>query len=235
MATTNKTTHTDVFRFVGAQEYIASGSASELPWRKTLVGSATVGNVAGGVELELVTTAEGESARLSFGDILSYDIDDLVSIEFLFNLTSAAFTNSTVFLGMASAGNATIDTIGEMAGFRMDATLALKAESDDGTNNNDDVATGLTLTSGLWTRARIDFATGVQTVGPPGISKGGKGCLLFSAGQGAVRPVLRNSTLFDMSNYTGGLQPYVQYQKALSADAGTLVIKEILVETRQFV
>jgi hypothetical protein len=228
-----KDTHIHRFDFVGATEFVASGSVSPIPFRKTLVGSATLGNKADGAELALIVTTEAESARLSFADILSFDIDDLISFYTRIKVTSEAFTNSSLFVGLASAGNATIDTIANMAGFRMDGTLALKAETDDNVNNVDDIAVGLTPASGQWVDLAIDFASGIQTVGPPGISKGGKGCVQFYAGTSSTGMRRRcPNQLFDMSNYTGGLQPYIQLQKASSADVATCHVDFIEIVTK---
>jgi hypothetical protein len=236
---TNRTTREDRFAFLGATELVASGSVSPIPWRKTLVAGGTAGNVAGGMQLALTSTSEAQSARLSFADILTYDIDDLESIEFLVKLTSAAFTNTSMIIGVASAGNATINTIAEQASFGINGSLALFCETDDGTTDNDDEATGITLVSGSWTRLVIDFATGVKTISP-GPSKGGKADVRFSAGQylsttsnAAMRRVCQNKN-FDMSAYAAGLQPYVQLQKASSADVATLLVAEICVKTRLF-
>jgi len=105
----NRTTREDRYSFAGNQQIVATGSVSELPWRKVLVGSATVAGAADGMTLTLVSTNEAESARFSFDDVLSYDIDEILYAEFLVKLTSSTLTNSSAIIGMASAGNATLD------------------------------------------------------------------------------------------------------------------------------
>ncbi len=225
----NRETIIDKFYFVGATELVASGSVSPIPWRETVVAGGVITGVADGAQLALDATSEAQSARLSFADILTYDIDELLWAEFVVKFTSAALTNVSAIIGMASAGNATINTIANQASFGINGTTALFCESDDGTTDNDDIATGLTLTTATWNRLRIDFSTGVTTVSP-GTSLGGKSNILFTAGVngGAMRPVAQG-TRFSLAAYTGGLQPYVQLQKASSTDVASLIVSSICV------
>jgi hypothetical protein len=237
---TNRSMTIDRFDFRGAIELVNSGSVSPIPWRRTIVGAAppTIGGTADGMTAAFTSTSEAQSLRLSFADVLSYDIDDLIYFETLVRITSATLTNVSAIIGMASAGNAVINTIGEQASFGINGSLALFCETDDGTRDNDDIATGLTLTTGAWTRLRIDFATGTTTVSP-GPSLGGKSNIQFYAGtatSSANIPMRRVAlgTRFDMSAYSGGLQPYVQFQKASSTDVGSLSVKYIEVGCRDF-
>ena len=118
---------------------------------------------------------------------------------------------------MASARANDPDSITALALFRLYGTTAINCETDDGTNNNDDKATGFTLGTTL-KRFTIDFASGVKTVSPPSPSVGGKSNVLFSCdgGDNVLRPVCRN-TLFDMGNYSAGLQLFAQIQKGASS------------------
>ena len=119
---------------------------------------------------------------------------------------------------MASARNDAIDTIGEAALFRVigsGSTTNLVVESDDGTNNNDDIATGTTLVN-AYKKLVISFANGTADV-------------RFYVDGARVAA----SQLFDMSNYTGGLQPYFQLQKSSDANANSVVIDYVRVKSRR--
>lgn len=225
----------DDFRFNGAMSPPAVGSADGGPWVKKVTavsGTPGVSAVTGKLKMIFTSNAQVENLCLYFGDQLAYDIDDLIRADFWVDVPTALDATTSLAIGMASARNDAIDSIAEAALFRAIGDNNLVVESDDGTNNNDDIATGMTL--GTTTkRLSIDFATGVQTVGPPGTSKGGKGHVLFSADdvRGNLAPVARNQ-LFDMSNYSGGLQPFVQLQKTSDANQDYVQIKRVRIEYR---
>jgi len=108
---------------------------------------------------------------------------------------------------------------------------AVVVETDDGTNDKDDIATGVTLVA-QFKRFAIDF-TGIQTREPPLTSLGGKGNVAFLAGNsyGQLRRVA-SGTLFDMSNYSSGLQLYFQIQKTSDNNTDALTILEASVEVK---
>lgn len=226
----------DDFRFNGAMAPPAVGSADGGPWVKTVdasSGTPGVSAVNGKLKMIFTSNTQAENLCLYFGDQLPYDIDELIRADFWVDVPATLDSATQLAFGMVSARNDDIDTIGEAALFRLIANNNVVVETDDGTNNNDDVSTGLTL--GTTTRRfSIDFATGVQTVAPPGVSKGGKGSIEFSAenSQGLLRPVARN-TLFDMSNYAGGLQPFVQLQKTSDANQDYVQVKRVRIEYRE--
>jgi hypothetical protein len=206
------------------------------PWVKTDTsenGTPVVSAVNGKMKLLFDNTSEIQNVSLSFGGQLPYDIDELVRADFWVDVPATLDAATSIAIGMISARNDAIDSIAEAALFRLIGSNALVVETDDGTNNNDDVATGIEL--GTTTRRlSIDFASGVQTVAPPGVSKGGKGSVLFSAenASGLLRPVAQNQ-LFDMSNYAGGLQPFVQIQKTADTNVDFVQIKRVRIEYRQ--
>ncbi len=181
--------------------------------------------------LNLTATNEEQNLCLYMGDVLRYDIDQLIRVEWLAKLTSAAMTDVSLVMGMGSARNDTLDSVADHAWFKCIASLAVVCESDDGTNDNDDKATGETLVTAVERRFAIDFSVGVQTVSPPGTSKGGKGNVHFymDDSSGRLKRVC-SSTLFDISNYSAGLQFIAQIQKASGTTLGVLGIKDIKVE-----
>lgn len=196
-------------------------------------GSPSVASVSGGsMDLALDATSEVQSATLYQGDILPFDIDDLIRVSFLAKISAALDSSVTAVIGLASAQNADPDAITEAAFFKLAGSNSLLCETDDGTTNNDDIATGTTLAA-TYKRLVIDFKTGVHSQDPPSLSLGGKSNVLFSVdnGNGSLRRVARNQR-FDMSAYAGNLQLLAQIQKTSGTATGTLSILEAEVEYR---
>ena len=220
-----------VYNFVDGGIPANSGGADSGPWRKTLSGTGAVTKTTGG--LAMASSAGVGVTALGMDDQLVYDIDEIISIEFLVKLATSSIAASRVFVGLASARNNDADVIAQQMSFSAAGSTALLVESDDNANeNNDDIATGLTWT-GDWQRLCIDLATGVRTQSPPFTSTGGTSNVQFKAGNasGALRPVATN-TGFDMSAYTGGLQPLVQVNNGGSGDIITLTVREIAIELK---
>lgn len=213
--------------FRGVHLIPAAGSGNAAPWVKTITGAAPPTCKAaslGALELALTADNQAQNVCLSFNDILSYDIDDLIRVECICKISAALAAEVSAAIGVASARNDAIDTIAEAALFRVIGNNTLVVETDDGTTNNDDVATGDTLAA-TYKRLVIDFASGVKTQSPPSLSLGGKANVQFAVGNanGHLRRVARN-TAFDMSAYASGLQLYAQIQKTASVAVGTLSI-----------
>jgi hypothetical protein len=117
--------------------------------------------------------------------------------------------------GMIGDRNDAIDTIAQAAIFRVvgaDDTTDIVVETDDGTTDNNDVATGQSLVD-AYKIFTISFALGKADV------------RFFIDGQ----PVATGTT-FDMSAYTGALQPFVQIQKTSDANVDGVTVD--LVEIR---
>ena len=169
-----------------------------------------------GVKLTFDNTNEEQNICLSSGDILWCDIDKIVQATFRVKFGGTAKDAATTAAwGLASERNDAIDSIAEAALFRLagtSTTTEIVVETDDGTTNNDDVATGKTLSTTALDFT-ISFATGKSDV------------RFFIDGQ----PVATGTT-FDMSGYSGSLQPYLQLQKTAdtSTDSITLEFAEIL-------
>ena len=183
--------------------------------------------------MTLASTNEVENLCLYFGDVLSFDIDELVSMYFEAKCTASLDSTTSIAMGMASARNDAIDSIGEAALFRCIGDNNVVVESDDGTNNNDDIATGMTL-GAEWKSFRIDFATRRTTQEPPSLSLGRKSNIEFSVGNAYQSPRrVASGTRFDMSNYSGGLQPFFQIQKTADTNVDSLTIRNLCIEVAQ--
>jgi len=206
------------FLFVGDENPPVVASADGSVWRSYVSGngSPSVKTENGFMKLDLDTTVEAQVAALYMGDELGFDIDDLLTVDFWLKCTASLGAQVSLSFGMCSAFNADPDSMAAHASFRCYGNNLILCETDDGTNDNDDVAAGESLGATV-KRFTIDFASGVRTVVPPP-SAGGKGEVLFSCGntQNVLRPVAR-LTRFDMSNYSSGLQPYAILQKGLAS------------------
>lgn len=222
------------YDFRGELALAAAGSGAGGPFVKADTsesGSPTVGGLAGGgLRMLLASTNEVENLCVYMGDVLPFDIDELVSVEFIVKTIAALDSASSLAFGLCSARNDAIDSLAAHASFRCIGSNAVVVETDDGTNDNDDVATGLTL-GATWKRFRIDFASRITTIEPPSVSKGRKSNIEFYGANdnGSLRRVA-SGTRFDMSNYSSGLQLYWQLQKTADTNTDNFDILEATVE-----
>lgn len=191
---------------------IADTSSAGTPTYATVSPSAT-----GEVALTLASTSEVENVCLSFGDKLCFDIDNIQ--RFVARVKVSGCTSGTsISFGLASARNDDPDAIANHASFRMigaTSTTALFVESDDGTTDRDDIATGATLST-TYKEFVIDFT-------------GGKSNVKFYVD--GVR--VAGSTTFDMSAATSSLQPYFQIQKTSSANTDSITIDFVAVDLKR--
>lgn len=227
----------DDYRFTGAR--IVPATAVDGPWSKVAVttgGTPTLLNSGGACVGTIVAGGGGaESICLYTGDNLGYDIDDLISAEFWLSV-SGIESVTTLVCGMASAQNATPDSVAAHAWFRMEgsaSTTALLVETDDGTTDTDDKATGMTLGSTV-RKLQIKFADDVYSAAPPASNLGGKANVKFLAenSQGLLVPVA-TTTRFDMSAYSSRLQPMVQLQRASGSGTPAFSLRRVRITYRE--
>lgn len=215
-------TNTDGYPPWQVDDTSASGSPT-LNYLSEVVG------VTGGADMALDNTNEVQNIRVYWGDSLSIDLNDLYEFGFLFRVSAAVGSASTVVMGLASEANDTPDTIAESAWFRIEgsaSTTAIVVETDDATTNNDDVATGATVTTNTWYAAKITFKEGVD-----GALKDVRFYIQtpMGPGGGATWKRVASGTTFDMSGYsatTRGVQPYFQVQKTASTNTTGIQIAE---------
>lgn len=224
------------YDFRGAIGLAASGSGAGSPFVKadtSSAGSPTVGGAnGGGLELAFDNTSEAQNLCVFMDDVLPFDIDDIIRAEFVVKTVAALDSATSLAFGLASARNDAIDSIAQSALFRCIGSNAVVVETDDGTNNNDDVATGLTL-GATFKRFAIDFKSGIQTREAPLLSLGGKAAVQFFGGNslGSLRRVA-SGTVFDMNNYSSGLQLFFQLQKTADTNTDSMTILEASVEVQ---
>lgn len=169
--------------------------------------------------LTLAATNEVENVCLSFGDALDIDIDDIQRVEMRVKISASTFTSGSILaFGLGSARNDTLDSVAANAWFRMEganSTTLVYCESDDGVNDNDDKSSGVTLGT-TFKEFVIDFTGGKSNV------------KFFIDGQRVA-----STTTFDMSNYSAGLQPIVQIQKAANTNTNGIVIDYVKITAKR--
>ena len=188
---------------------IADTSASGTP-------TFTRGGVNGLATLTHESTAEAQNVCLYMADNLNFDIDLIDHIEIGLAVGQAALDTATqVSWGLASARNDDIDTIAEAALFRCIAGNVIVVETDDGTTNKDDVATG-TSAGVAQQKYVISFANGKSDV-------------RFYVGGERVAA----ATTFSMASYAGAFQPFFQIQKLADTNVDSVLIDYVKVESRR--
>ena len=193
---------------------VADTSAAGTPTYTRMDHGETTGAFASGVaQLAFDAQNEVQNVCLSFGDTLAFDIDHVTAFECRLRLAPGGTLKdaaTTLAWGLSGDRNDAIDSIANAALFRLasgSADNAVIVETDDGTNNNDDVATGISLADDTWHRFKIDFSNGKSDV------------RFFMTDSNDNMSRVAASTTFDMSNYAAGLQPIFQIQK--TADTNT--------------
>lgn len=199
-------------------------------------GTPAVAMTSGGFcRLSLDSTAEVQVARLSNGDVLPFDIDQLDSIEFFAKVSASLNAACSLVMGVANAGNNTIASITSRCLFKLTGGGLLTIDAVDGTHSKTGIATGQAMATADWQRFTMQFKQGLVTQGPPAAvgGVGGKASVLFNCedARGNLRAQARG-TQFDMSAETGNLQLYFQLQKTANAATATLDIRDICVTYR---
>lgn len=178
------------------------------------------GSSSGEIALDFDSQAEAQNVCLFQSDKLQFDIDKIQGFEARVKMNQAAVDATTSFaIGLTGDRNDAIDSIAQAALFRVvggDSTTAVVVETDDGTNDNNDVATGQTLIN-AYKRLKIDFSNGTSDVR-----------FFMDDGNGALTRVA-SSTTFDMSNYTGSLQVLAQLQKTSDTNTDGVTIDYVKV------
>lgn len=193
--------------FIGAPVTFPTSANIGTPWLTDVTGAAPPTHIRGGSEATLTLTADNQAQILALhhNDSLAFDIDDIQSVEMRVKLGASTFTSGSILVfGVASTRNDTADSVAEHAWFRMEganSTTLVYCETDDGTRDVNDISTGVALGT-TYKRFYIDFTGGKSNV------------KFYIDGQRVCA-----SQVFDMSAYTGGLQPLIQLQKAANTNA----------------
>lgn len=212
--------------FIGTPVTFPTSANIGTPWLTDVTGAAPPTHVRSGSAAILTLTADNQAQILGLhhNDSLAFDIDDIVSVEMRVKIGAATFTSGSILVfGVSSARNDTADSVGEHAWFRMEganSTTQVYVETDDAVTDNNDVATGQTLGT-TYKRFFIDFS-------------GGKSNIKFSMDNAAGQLTrVAASTTFSMSNYSGGLQPIIQLQKAANTNADVCTVDYVKIISKR--
>ncbi len=197
----------------GSKWSVADTSSAGTPLYKMGVDSGTGNEAFGVATLEFDSQVEAQNLCLYWTDILQCDINDRLIFETRLKMGQASMDSASMFaFGLCGDRNDTNDSIAYQMSFRLTAasTTAVVVESDDGVTDKDDVATGLTLIN-AYKYFKIDASdvTNVKYYMTDGNSK----LVRVAAG-----------TTFDMSGYTGCLQPFFQLQKTSDSNVDKVLI-----------
>ncbi len=170
---------------------------------------AIIDGVHGGVlSLAMDADSNAEDAAAYHNDIRSFDV--LQSLFFECRLAVSVLpTTGLMAWGMIGDHHLTKDSVTEQAWFGLSSSGALFCESDDTTNNNDDIATGTTLVAGTYYVFQIDFKK-INDV------------RFYLDGSRVA-----GGTTFDMSNLTAAeaiMQPYFSVDKGADTGVGTMLV-----------
>lgn len=204
--------------FIGTVATFPTSADPATPWLVDDTSSSGTPTYTTGTSvatLTLASTEEVENVCLHHGDALSFDIDLIQSIEFSAKTVATLDSATTIVMGVGSARADDPDTVTANAFFKLAGSNAIVCESDDGTNDNDDKATGLSLVA-TYRRFLIDFTGGKSNV------------KFYVDGQRVA-----SSTTFDMSNYSAGLQPIFQIQKTSDTNTDSLTIDYVRITCKR--
>jgi hypothetical protein len=203
-------------QFVEEFKGAAGGSVFDgtMIWNTIEVGTSTNPTVAVVADkdqflLHLAADDEAEDVVLYHNDNKTFDVGEGLIFETRVDMAVAPGTGVCAVFGMCGDHALDKDANTEHAWFRFDASMACKVETDDTTNDNDDVATGVTAVAGTYNIFRIDFTdlTDVK---------------FFIDGTRVA-----TATTFDMSNLTASeqqMQPYFSLDKASGTGLGDINI-----------
>lgn len=217
------------------QQIPLNGYTLPAPFKSTLTKTAgaplNTMTSGGYLAMTLDNTNEVQAARIDFGDVLSYPIDKLDSIEWWAKVSASLAAQVSLFMGVGSNASNTIGSIAQRAMFRMTGGGLLTCDAVDGTNSTTAQATGMAMMTGDWQKFVLNFKQGNVTQGPPASNVGGvggKSDIIFKVedGRGNLRQVAQRSW-FNMGAYSGNLQPIFCIVKSANAATGELDIRHV--------
>jgi hypothetical protein len=214
------TTHETVDAFAPRKQFedFEGAAIDSNKWLYTDAGAATeaLNGTSGAVFTFDATNENQEAGIVNQGNVLAWDISKGLVIEFRAALTVLPTLVAEAHLGVLGESQvddkqiASADDYAEHACFVFDGSGACVIYTDDGTNDNDAVATGITVLAGAYHTYRIDFTDDAD--------------VKFYIDGAAVA----TSTTFAMDDIASALvQPYVNMTKHDGAGLGTLTLDYI--------
>lgn len=166
----------------------------------------------GAMKLTLAATSEEEIVTMYQNDVLPIDLALLQRVEYTLKVAGIDAVTQLVF-GVASAQNDTEDSVSINAWFKVAgdvSTSNVVCETDDGTSDLDDKATGTTISS-TYKKFTIDFTNGISDI------------RFYIDGERVA-----SATTFTLANITAGqnVQPFVQLHKASGTGVPSVTISQ---------
>lgn len=203
--------------FVGVDAVFTTETGSVGIWDtvevnlNTAIG-ASADAAGGAVDLIIDADSNAEDAVLYMANQRNFDAGSNLNFEAKVNFSTLPTTGVTAVLGVANDHNLDKDSVAAHAWFRLNASGAVVVETDDTTNDNDDVSTGVTVVAGETNVFRIDLSDLSDVK-------------FFINGARVA-----SGTTFDMSNLSAGeelMQPYFSLDKASGIGVGTMSINKV--------
>lgn len=138
------------------EDHFLGDAVAEDRWTLLDTGAATEAIISdepnGVIGLYLTNANEAQSAGISHNDITQLRVANQPGIEWRFKVKTLPTSGSVAYFGIGSAlveesSANNVDTLVTHATFKLVGSGAIVVESDDGTTDNDDVATGTTVTA----------------------------------------------------------------------------------------
>jgi hypothetical protein len=205
--------------FFGTSATFPVSADPATPWLvvdTSSAGAPTYVRNASNAVLTLAATSEIENVCLAHGDALSFDIDDLQSVEFRVKVTGCT-TGTIISWGMASARNDDPTAMTALALFKMTgatSTTDVTVETDDNVTDTAPVSSATALAT-VFKRFVINFVN--------------KSDIKFFIDGNLVA----RSTTFTMAGYTSGLQPFIQIQKAANTNVDAVTVDYVKIVAKR--
>jgi hypothetical protein len=184
------------------------------------VDQGTSGSGCGEAKLTFDNTSEIQNVCLSFGDALTFDVNDGLVFEARVKMAQSTLDSATsLAFGITGDRADAIDSVAYHALFRLIGSDSVVCESDDGVTDKDDIATGLSLVN-AYKLFKID-AQNLSNVK-----------FYMSDAYGRLMRVAA-STTFDLSAYSGSMQPFFQLQKTADTNTDSVLIDYVRVTGRR--
>lgn len=169
------------------------------------------GSESGEIKLTFDNTNEVQIITLYQGNNLQFDIDKIREVTFRLKVGQTNDSATTLVFGLAGDQNDAPDSVAQNCWFKASGGNTVVLETDDGTTDTDDVATGQSLGT-THKDFTISFACGKSDI------------RFFIDGQ----PVGQGQT-FSMANYSGSLQAFLQFQKTADTNVDSVTVDMIQV------
>lgn len=200
---------------------IVANENTVAPWSVVETSVAAIAHVANTVNgvaaITVAATDEVELGAIYFGDQLSLSLLQGLVFEArvaFHTLPTTGTEKASIFVGLASAHNATPDTVATNAWFHATGTGEVFWETDDQTTDDDDNTTGITFVADEYHYLRIDCTEGKAAIKfyIDGVLVGTGDMSGLDATKAKVQPYIRASKLKAVAN-TGVASVYVDYVK----------------------